>query len=155
MAATEATSDIVRLMPTSAEEKAAALARVPLFAGISDESMARLASVAGELEFEDGQFIVRQGQVGSGLYVILRGVARVVRGSTELARLGETDFFGELAVIDQQPRLASVQADGEVICLALASWDLLQLLESDSALALNMIRGLASRVRSAGEQHRH
>jgi CRP-like cAMP-binding protein len=117
--------------------------------------MARLASVAGELEFEDGQFIVRQGQVGTGLYVILSGTVRVVRGATELARLTETDFFGELAVIDQQPRLASVQADGEVVCLALASWDLLQLLESDSALALNLIRGLTSRIRSLGEQHRH
>lgn len=148
-------SDIVRAMPTSSEEKAAALARVPLFAGISDESMTRLASVAGELEFEDGQFIVRQGQVGTGLYVILSGTVRVVRGATELARLTETDFFGELAVIDQQPRLASVQADGDVVCLALASWDLLQLLESDSALALNLIRGLTSRIRSLDEQHRH
>jgi CRP-like cAMP-binding protein len=142
-------------MPISTDEKAAALARVPLFTGISDESMARLASVAGVQEFEDGQFIVRQGQVGTGLYVILRGAVRVIRGSTELARLAETDFFGELAVIDQQPRLASVQADGEVVCLALASWDLLQLVESDSALALNLIRGLASRIRATDEQHRH
>jgi CRP-like cAMP-binding protein len=142
-------------MPISTDEKAAALARVPLFTGISDESMTRLASVAGVQEFEDGQFIVRQGQVGTGLYVILRGAVRVIRGSTELARLAETDFFGELAVIDQQPRLASVQADGEVVCLALASWDLLQLVESDSALALNLIRGLASRIRATDEQHRH
>src|SRR5688572_13204348 len=153
--ATDPAGDIVRAMPTSAQEKAAALARVPLFAGISDESMARLASVAGEVEFEDGQFIVRQGQVGTGLYVILRGTVRVVRGTTELARLAETDFFGELAVIDQQPRLASVQADGPVTCLALASWDLLQLLESDSALSLNLIRGLTTRIRSLDEQHRH
>ena len=142
-------------MPISTDEKAAALARVPLFAGISDESMARLASVAGVLEFEDGQFIVRQGQVGTGLYVILRGAVRVIRGSTELARLAETDFFGELAVIDQQPRLASVQAHGDVVCLALASWDLLQLVESDSALALNLIRGLTRRIRATDEQHRH
>lgn len=155
MAARRAASDIVRPMPISTDEKAAALARVPLFTGISDESMARLASVAGVQEFEDGQFIVRQGQVGTGLYVILRGAVRVIRGSTELARLAETDFFGELAVIDQQPRLASVQADGEVVCLALASWDLLQLVESDSALALNLIRGLASRIRATDEQHRH
>jgi CRP-like cAMP-binding protein len=153
--ATDAVSDIVRLMPISSEEKAAALARVPLFAGITAESMTRLAAVAGELEFEDGQFIVRQGQVGTGLYVILRGAVRVIRGSTEIARLGETDFFGELAVIDQQPRGASVQADGEVVCLALASWDLLQLLENDSALALNLIRGLTSRIRSSGEHHLH
>src|SRR5688572_29503439 len=142
-------------MPLTAEHKTSALGRVPLFEGISDESMARLASVAGELEFEKGQFIVLQGQVGTGLYVILDGAARVVRGTDELARLGPNDFFGELAVIDQQPRNASVQATEPTRCLALASWDLLDLLESDPKLALNMIRGLATRVRAAGEHLRH
>ena len=142
-------------MPTSTDEKAAALARVPLFKGVSDESRARLSSVVGEQQFEDGQFIVRQGQVGTGLYVIQSGQARVLRGSTEIARLTETDFFGELSVIDQKPRLASVQADGDVVCLALASWDLLQLIETDAALSLNLLRGLAERLREQGEHHRH
>lgn len=142
-------------MPLSTEDKASALARVPLFAGISAESMARLADSTGELEFSSGQFIVRQGQVGTGLYFVLDGAARVLRGSQELAVLGPGDFFGELAVIDQMPRSASVQATGPTRCLALASWDLLALLESDSTLALNLIKGLAARVREHGEQHRH
>lgn len=142
-------------MPISSLEKADALSRVPLFEGISDESMARLADVAGEVDFPAGQFIVRQGQVGSGLYVIVAGSARVLRGTTEIARLGPTDFFGELSVIDQQPRMASVEAVEDTRVLAVASWDLLQLLESDPALAQNLIRGLARRVRSAGEHHHH
>ena len=142
-------------MPLSTQEKAAALARVPLFAGISSESMARLAEATGEQDFGAGQFIVRQGQVGTGLYVVLSGSVKVVRGADELARLGGGDFFGELSVIDQQPRNASVQAVEPTACLALASWDLLALLESDAQLSLNLIRGLVERVRSAGEQHRH
>jgi len=142
-------------MPISTASKTATLATVPLFAGISDESMQRLSSVAGEQEFPAGHFIVRQGQVGTGLYVIVSGAARVVTGSHELAQLGPGDFFGELTVIDQQPRLASVQATEDTTCLALASWDLLRLLETDSALALNLIRGLAARLRSATDQHRH
>ena len=141
-------------MPATATQKATALGRVPLFAGISDESMARLAEVAGEQDFAAGAFIVRQGQVGTGLYVILEGRARVLRGSDELAELGPGDFFGELAVVDQQPRMASVRAETDVSCLALASWDLLALLERDPALSLNLIKGLAERVRSAGEHHR-
>ena len=72
--------------------------------------MARLAEVAGEVDFPAGSWIVRQGQVGTGLYVILSGRARVIRGADELAELREGEFFGELAVIDQQPRNASVQA---------------------------------------------
>lgn len=142
-------------MPLSTEEKASALARLPLFQGITDESMSRLAAVAGEQEFAVGQFVVRQGQVGTGLYLIVDGSVRVMRGADELAALGPGDFFGELSVIDQQPRNASVQAAESTTVLALASWDLLALLESDPALALNMIKGLVARIRAAGEQHRH
>jgi len=142
-------------VPISSAQKATWLSRVPLFAGISDESMQRLAEVTGEQDFSAGTFIVRQGQVGTGLYVILSGSARVLRGSEELAMLAEGDFFGELAVIDQQPRMASVQAETNTTCLALASWDLLALLEKDPALSLNLIKALADRLRSAGERHHH
>ena len=142
-------------MPLSTDDKAAALARVPLFAGISDESMSALADATGEQDFEPGQFIVRQGQVGTGLYVIVAGSVKVLRGSDELATLGPGEFFGELSVIDQEPRNASVQAAQPTVVLALASWDLLGLLEKDQALALNLIRGLVARIRAAGEQHRH
>ena len=146
---------IFRPMSLTSQDKVTALARVPLFMGISEESMERLAAVAGELEFEPGQFVVLQGQVGTGLYVILDGNARVVHGSDEIASLGPGDFFGELSVIDQMPRNASVQAVDRTRCLALASWDLLALLESDPKLALNMIRGLAARIREQGSHHRH
>ncbi len=138
------------------EQKATLLSDVPLFAGISAESMSRLAAVAGEQEFAAGAFIVRQGQVGTGLYVIVAGSVRVERGADDvLATLNAGDFFGELSVIDQQPRNANVQAAEPTTVLAVASWDLLALLEQDSALSLNLIKGLVVRVRAAGEQHRH
>jgi len=140
----------------SSEQKQTYPGSVPLFAGISAESMARLADVAGEQEFAAGQFIVRQGQVGSGLYVIADGEVNVVRGADDvIATLASGDFFGELSVIDQQPRNASVQAVNATTVLAVASWDLLALLEKDPALSLNLIKGLAARVRAQGEQHRH
>ena len=143
-------------VPLTDDQKAAALARLPLFAGISAESMSRLASVAGEQEFAAGAFIVRQGQVGTGLYLIVDGSVNVVRGAGDVvATLKPGDFFGELSVVDQQPRNANVQASEPTTVLAIASWDLLSLLEHDPALALNMIKGLAARVRAAGEQHRH
>src|SRR4051794_21833126 len=117
--------------------------------------MNRLAAVAGEQEFGAGQFIVRQGQVGTGLYVIVDGSVNVIRGADDLlASLEPGAFFGELSVIDQHPRNASVQATEPTTVLAVASWDLLALLESDPALSLNLIKGLVARVRAAGEQHR-
>jgi CRP-like cAMP-binding protein len=139
----------------TSEHKAAALAGVPLFAGISPESMERLVAVTGEQDFTTGQFIVRQGQVGTGLYVILSGSVKVMRGSDELGRLGQGEFFGELSVIDQRPRNASVEAAEPTEVLALASWDLLALLETDPQLALNMIKGLVKRVRLVVDEHSH
>jgi CRP/FNR family transcriptional regulator/CRP/FNR family cyclic AMP-dependent transcriptional regulator len=137
-------------------QKAEWLSSVPLFAGISDGSMARLAAVTGEQDFAAGQFIVRQGQVGTGLYVIISGSVDVLHGADDVvATLKPGEFFGELSVIDQQPRNASVQAKESTAVLAVASWDLIALLETDQALALNLIKVLVARVRSTGDLHRH
>jgi CRP-like cAMP-binding protein len=136
-------------------EKRRWLAQLPLFHGASDDVLDRLVDVTGELTFEAGQPIVLQGQVGNGLYIVVAGRARVVRGETELARLGPGDHFGELAVIDQQPRSASAYAVERTTCLTIASWDLIALLERDPTLALNLLRELAGRLRRADEQLRH
>jgi CRP-like cAMP-binding protein len=141
-------------MTVDVGQKAAALGRVPLFAGINDESMARLAALANEQSFAPGEYLLIQGQVGTGLFVLLSGSVRVLRGADEVARIGAGEFVGELSVIDQQPRSASVQAVEPTNALALASWDLLGLLEHDHALALNLIRSLAARLRGA-QDHRH
>src|SRR4051812_33765130 len=132
-------------MALSTEEKAAWLSRLPLFEGISAESMTRLADATGEQDFAAGHFIVLQGQVGTGLYVIVDGSVQVVRGDDILATLGPGDFFGEMSVIDQQPRSASVRATQATRVLAMASWDFLALLEADPKIALNVIRGLVGR----------
>jgi len=146
----------VSTVPLSNEQKASLLSDVPLFAGISQESMSRLAAVAGEQQFGTGEFIARQGQVGSGLYVVVDGSVDVIKGTNDkIATLKPGEFFGELSVIDQQPRNASVRAAEATTCLAVASWDLLSLLEQDPALSLNLIKGLAARIRATGEQHRN
>lgn len=134
--------------------KAAWLATVTLFEGCAREVIEDVAEVTTEQAFADGEIIVRQGQVGNGLCIVVSGAARVVAGSQEIARLGPGDYFGELSVIDQQPRSASVVADGPTVCLALASWDLMTLLRAQPALALNLLRGLAGRLRRAEAQSR-
>ena len=94
----------------------------------------------------------RTEQALSALKKLLPHSAKVMRGSDELIRLGKGEFFGELSVIDQQPRNASVEAAEPTKVLALASWDLLALLESDPQLALNLIKGLVVRVRLAVDE---
>jgi CRP-like cAMP-binding protein len=115
----------------------------------------RVAEATGEVDFPAGRFIVEQGQVGNGLFILLSGTARVVRGDEVLAHLGPGDSFGELSVIDQQPRVASVIATDPCSCLALASWDLLAVLEDDPRLAINLLGALAQRIRLLDDRPSH
>jgi CRP-like cAMP-binding protein len=142
-------------MSLTSQEKRAQLEQVPLFRDCSPEVLERLAEATAEFAFAADAPIVQQGQVGNGLYVIVSGGARIVAGSEELARFGPGDFFGELSVIDQRPRTATAFAIGDTVCLALASWDLMALLESDPTLAMNLLRALATRLRAADAQLRH
>jgi CRP-like cAMP-binding protein len=142
-------------MALTTEEKMAWLERVELFKGLPADAMRRIAERCGEIDFPPGRHIVTQGMIGNGLYIVVAGRARVVKGDEVVAELGPGDFFGELSVIDQLPRMASVIADEPTTCLALASWDLIAEIERDPQLALNLLRGLALRLRAAGEQHRH
>ena len=142
-------------MPLTPQEKRTNLESVPLFRDCSSEVLDRLAEAMTEFEFAADAPIVQQGQVGNGLYIVISGGVSIVAGSDELARLGPGEFFGELSVIDQQPRAATVYATGETVCLALASWDLMAVLEQDPHVAVNLLKGLATRLRAADAQLRH
>jgi CRP-like cAMP-binding protein len=142
-------------MSLSTEEKRAWLQKVPLFAGCPVGVVDQLADATAEFAFADGQSIVQQGQVGNGLYIVVTGSARIVQGTDELTRFGPGEFFGELSVIDQQPRAASAFAQGPTVCLALASWDLMAVLERDPKMSLNLLKELAGRLRAADAQLRH
>jgi len=99
--------------------------------------------------------IARQGEVGTGFFVIASGGALVVREGKTVATLGPGDFFGELSVLDGKPRNAQVIADGETVCLALATWDFEAVVQEQPAVALAILRGLAARLRAFTEAHRH
>lgn len=142
-------------MPIATVDKAEWLGRVGLFSGVERSHLERVAELAGEITFPPGRYIVLQGLVGNGLYVIVSGRARVVRGDDTLAELGPGDFFGELSVIDQGPRLASVVAVERTTCLGIASWDLLALLEREPRMSLNLLRALATRLRESQAHHTH
>lgn len=135
-------------MALTDQERLAWLREVPLFRGCAEPSLARLAERTAEVDFPSGATIVQQGQVGNGLFIVVAGTARVTTGETELAHLGPGEVIGELSVIDQEPRVATVTASGPVSCLALASWDLLGILDTDPRLARNLLSELAARLRA-------
>jgi CRP/FNR family transcriptional regulator, cyclic AMP receptor protein len=131
------------------------LAGCPLFRGIDADGLAGLAEVATAVDFPANHVIARQGEIGTGFFVVVEGSVRVVRDGDVLAHLGPGEFFGELSVLDRMPRNASVVADVTSTCLALASWDFEKVLMDQPALTLSILRGVATRLREVTESTRH
>jgi CRP-like cAMP-binding protein len=131
------------------------LAGCRLFAGVGQPDLEAVAGRAVEVDFPASHVIARQGEIGTGFFLIVSGSVRVVRGGEDVAVLGPGEFFGELSVLDGQPRVAQVVAIEPTRCLALASWDFEQALLESPSLALSILRGLAARLRSVTEQQHH
>ena len=139
-------------MTLTHDRRAELLAACPLFRGIDPEGIAHLADVATPVDFPAGHVIARQGEIGTGFFVVIDGMVRVVRDG--VARLG-AEFFGELSVLDRLPRNATVSAEAPTSCLALASWDFERILLEQPALTLTILRGVAARLWAATDSNRH
>jgi CRP/FNR family cyclic AMP-dependent transcriptional regulator len=142
-------------MSMTRRQKTDLLRRVELFSQVSARALGLIADAAVDIEYPAGGYVVRQGQVGTGFYLIAKGRVRVVRGSTVLATLGPGEFFGELSVLDQAPRVAHVIADEATTCLALASWDFTKILEKNPKIALSVLKVMARRLRGTADHPRH
>jgi CRP-like cAMP-binding protein len=142
-------------MTLTPDPRTVLLARAPLLHGVAPDGIAMIAARMVEVEFPKDHVIARQGEVGTGFFLVASGAARVVRDGTTIARIGPGDFFGELSVLDGRPRVAQVVADGPTVCLALASWDFEAVIRDEPAVALAVLRVLAGRLRELTEAARH
>jgi CRP/FNR family transcriptional regulator, cyclic AMP receptor protein len=136
-------------MALTVSKRANLLAGVGLFAAAGPKGRAAIAKRAQEVDFPKGHRIARQGEVETGFFMIVSGSVTVARDGRTIARLGPGDFFGELSLLDRQPRMASVSADEPTVCLALPSWEFQQLLETEAGLAVAVLKETARRLRAA------
>jgi len=139
----------------SQDRRTQLLGGCPLFGGIGRVDLASIAERAVEVDFPTDHVIARQGEIGTGLFVVIDGSVRVVRDGVELVRLGGGDFFGELSVIDGLPRVAQVVTIEPTHCLALASWEFERLVLDHPAVGLAILRGLSARLRAKTEPPQH
>ncbi|MGQ0548631.1 MAG: Crp/Fnr family transcriptional regulator [Armatimonadota bacterium] len=142
-------------MAMTKKAKVDLLHKAAIFSGVPDRTLGTIADQAEVIDFPAGHYIVRQGQVGTGFYLLASGRASVTRGGETLARLGPGDFFGELSVIDQMPRTAHVVTEEPTTCLALASWNFMKLLEEHPKIALSVLREVARRLRAGSDSPRY
>jgi CRP/FNR family transcriptional regulator, cyclic AMP receptor protein len=136
------------------------LANVELFADLSKEDLARMARLTVVRDYKDGDVIVRENEAGVAFYVIAKGKVEVVKGlgspdEQVIDTLGEEQFFGEMALFDNQVRSASVRASGDVQCLVLTKWDFNAELTQNSHIAVAMLAVLARRIRNMTEAATH
>ena len=127
-------------------ELAQQLATVPLLADLDDRVRRRLAEVGKRRTYAPDDTIVKEGSTGTALYIILSGRARVERAGTPLGELSAGDFFGELALIEEHPRSATVVAAAETDCLLVPAWEFTALLKEHPEIAVPIMRALIGRL---------
>jgi CRP/FNR family transcriptional regulator len=129
------------------------LQRVPLFQGLKTHQKELLAKRFVERDYKKGDQIVVQGKGGEGFFIIIEGHADAFRTRSDgtevqVNSFGPTDYFGELALLDEEGlRTASVTATEATKCVALTRWDFLGLLKEDNDMAVCILVEIARRFR--------
>jgi CRP/FNR family cyclic AMP-dependent transcriptional regulator len=127
-------------------ELAQQLASVPLLADLDDRVRRRLAEVGKRRTYDADDPIVKEGSTGTALYIILSGKARVEREGQTIGELSPGEFFGELALIEEHPRTATVVAVTETDCLLFPAWEFTALLKEHPEIAVPIMRALIGRL---------
>ena len=133
---------------------AEALRHVWLFSELTDDQLESISSFTFDKTFDPGELIVEEGQTGNGLYVIVSGNVEVLKGNLAatpqlLAKRGAGDVFGEMALLGEWPRTASVRALDTVQCLGIDRWVCLAQLERQPAVTIRMLQISAQRLRDS------
>ena len=125
------------------------LSTVPLFSGLERRDLERIADSFKQRDYRAGDTIASEGSGGAGFFVIAEGTAKVTVHGDELATLGPGDYFGEIALIDEGARTATVSAETDMTTYAMTFWEFRPIVETDSRIAWKLVQALAHRLREA------
>ena len=129
------------------DEKLELLQRIPLFAGLDRHKMERLGMLAEQVDVPPGKVLIRQGESGGDMMVLVSGQVGVERDGERLNTLGPGDFFGEIALVAEGPRTATVTSESPARLLVVSHRDFHSLLEEFPEVAVQVLVTLAHRVR--------
>jgi CRP/FNR family cyclic AMP-dependent transcriptional regulator len=135
-------------MPLTIED----LQQIDLFSGLDKKDLQSLVNSFKEVRFRPGEEIVGQHKGGVGFFVMKQGTAKVTVHDEEVATFGPGDHFGEIALIDDGARTATVTADSEVRCYGLTSWAFRPLVEHNPTVAWKLLQTMAKRLRDTQQR---
>ena len=127
--------------------------KIDFFSGLDDKILNKISDACIARQFTKGETIVRQGEMGLGLYIISRGRVKVDREQggvrTQVAELGPEQFFGDMALLDNKPRSATVTGIEDAECLLLTRDSFVKLMNKYPDIPIRMAKVLAERLREA------
>ena len=130
-------------------EKTIFMKGVDLFRDIPGEEVSHVAQIAEEIEYDSEQTIFEEGDVGDSMFIIIDGAVRIHKGDKELAVLSKGKFVGEMALLDQEPRSASVTSTEETTLLEINGEDFYDLMASRMEIMQGIVKILTQRLREA------
>jgi CRP/FNR family transcriptional regulator, cyclic AMP receptor protein len=129
------------------------LQRVRLFQGLERNELETLSRSFKDRTFSAGQTVAKEGSGGIGFFVIESGEASVSIGGEEKSTLGTGDYFGEIALIDEDSlRTATITADTDLKCWGITSWEFRPLVETHASIAWSLLKTMAHRLREAEQR---
>jgi CRP/FNR family cyclic AMP-dependent transcriptional regulator len=123
------------------------LKKVPLFAGLDNKELQQIASSMRERKFKAGDTVTQEGAGGVGFFVVEEGQADVSIGGQAKGSVGPGDYFGEIALINESPRTATLTARTDMLCYGMTPWDFRPLVESNSTIAWKLLTAMAEKMR--------
>ena len=133
-------------------EKVLFLKSIDLFRALPSEELAQIAEIAEEVPYGAGDPVFTEGDIGDALYLVVEGAVKVHRGDKQLAKLSVRDVFGEMAVLDSEPRSASVTVIDEAVLLKIGRDDFREILAERPEIALGVIKVLSRRLRETNRK---
>ena len=134
----------------SKDSRVEQLRKVPLFGTCTDRQLEFIATRVEELDFPTGKVLCEEGQSGGDFFIVLSGTADVRRRGNTINRMKVGDFFGEIALLDQGPRSATVVTTSPMRALVLGPGQFQDILYQDAEIARQMLYAVTKRLRAAG-----
>jgi len=137
------------MLRAMAEAPVELIKRVPLFSDLDNRELKQIAQSMKERTFNAGDVVTEEGKGGIGFFVIADGTAKVTIGGEQVRTFSTGDYFGEIGLIADIDRTATITAESELTCYGMTSWDFRPLVESNASIAWKMLQVMAQRLKEA------